>query len=343
MLAIIADDLTGALDTGAPFAGRGLRTEVALNVAAIAGAVAEEPEVLTINLGSRELDAVSAGALASQAIGALPAGTRVFKKVDSRLKGHVAAELDPIPYRAALVAPAIPEFGRVVRAGHVAGFGVEQPINVASRLGDHAERCSIPDIASADEMRLALQIADSEGVDLLVGARGLAEALAEQMSERHDPDLAELPKGRAVFVIGSRDPITLVQIASLRDAEPDIDHRAAPNGVVPDEPAGDRPLVLIQATVGAEDVSSLQVSTNLASGVHPVLTASATTLLLCGGATAEAVLSEMGITRFRLLGECLPGLGLAYAGGQCIIAKSGGFGTPDTLVTLAARLQGDMG
>ncbi len=65
-------------------------------------------------------------------------------------------------------------------------------------------------------------------------------------------------------------------------------------------------------------------------------------LLLCGGATAEAVLARLGVTGFRLMGECLPGLGLAYAGGQCIIAKSGGFGAPDTLRTIAGHTLGDM-
>ncbi len=34
------------------------------------------------------------------------------------------------------------------------------------------------------------------------------------------------------------------------------------------------------------------------------------------------------------------GSGLAHAKGQCIIAKSGGFGQPDTLVKLAEKLHG---
>ncbi len=85
-------------------------------------------------------------------------------------------------------------------------------------------------------------------------------------------------------------------------------------------------------------IPSDAVAQNLAVSVHPRLTAQARTLLLCGGATAEAVLARMGITCFRLEGECLPGLGLAYAGGQCIIAKSGGFGGPETLANLAGKL-----
>ncbi len=51
MLAILADDLTGALDTAAPFAARGMHAEVVLTVDAIEEALREKPAVLSINLG----------------------------------------------------------------------------------------------------------------------------------------------------------------------------------------------------------------------------------------------------------------------------------------------------
>ena len=108
MLAIIADDLTGALDTAAPFASRGLHCEVALTVEAIARAVSEDPAVLSVDISSREMTPGAAQAAMAAALALLPPGTTIFKKIDSRLKGHVADELDVIPYRFALVAPAIP-------------------------------------------------------------------------------------------------------------------------------------------------------------------------------------------------------------------------------------------
>lgn len=341
MLAIVADDLTGALDTSAPFAGRGLHTEIALEVDAIGEALALEPDVLSINLGSRELDEARARALAKAAYDALPPGTRVFKKVDSRLKGHVAAELDPLTYRMALVAPAIPAFGRVVQDGQVRGFGVESPITIAERLGRHAARSRIVDASSDEDMDSALDFAETEGMDVLVGARGLAEALALRMSGGNAVSLSVPPPGPGLFVIGSHDPITLAQIDQLLTSR-DVDFLPAPNGRLDLSASGGKSLVVVQATPGAEVISSQEVSANLASGVYPEFTSSARTLLLCGGATAEAVLARMGIRRFRLDGECLPGLGLAYAGNQCIIAKSGGFGVPDTLAVLAARMLRDM-
>ena len=107
MLAILADDLTGALDSAAPFAARGLHVEVALAAAAVGAALGAAagaaPDVLSINLGTRELAPAAAQREVAAALQALPAGTRLFKKVDSRLKGHIAAELDAVSYRSSLV------------------------------------------------------------------------------------------------------------------------------------------------------------------------------------------------------------------------------------------------
>jgi D-threonate/D-erythronate kinase len=216
MLAILADDLTGALDTAAPFAARGMHVEVALSTGAIGEALRETPQVLSINLASREIDADAAMRQAKRALAVLPAGARLFKKVDSRLKGHVAAELDAIDYQTALVAPAIPAFGRIVKDGCVAGFGVDMPISIAEKLGSHAARATIPDIASQNEMRLWLERADETGIDLLVGARGLAEALAEAMSG-HAPAPLKSPQVRA---FSSSVRVTRLPLRRLRHCLP---------------------------------------------------------------------------------------------------------------------------
>lgn len=334
MLAILADDLTGALDSAAPFAGRGLRTDIALDRNAIAGIVAEQPDVVSINLNTREISADAARAETAAVIALLPPGTKLFKKVDSRLKGNIAAELDAIPFIRALVAPAIPEFGRIVEAGCVTGFGIDIAIVVAERLGRHVENTIVPDTLVSADMDVVLAAAESYGTDLLIGARGLAEALARRMTTRDIADAASIPAGSATFVIGSRDPITLAQIDALR-ASSVLHYLPAPNGRLAGAPPSGAQLTLIQATTGANDVSPQIVADTLADGLREKLSASTDTLLLSGGATAEAVLRGLGFSRLRLHGECLPGLGLASAHGRCIIAKSGGFGQPDTLKTIA--------
>ena len=338
MLAILADDLTGALDTAAPFAARGMHVEVAMSIDAIDEALQETPDVLSVDLRSREIGAEAARRAVEAVLAALPPETRLFKKVDSRLKGHIQPELDAMSYRSALVAPAIPTFGRIVKDGCVTGFGVDTPISVAEKLGPHAARATIPDTVSQDDMVLWLERAGEMGIDLLVGARGLAEALADEMSGRAPPRAAEIPAGPGLFVVGSRDPITLEQIARLRSGG-DLRYLPAPNGRLEAASADGSELTLVQAVRGEAAVTSEEVSHALAESVCPELVEAASTLLLSGGATAEAVLARMGIARFRLLGECLPGLGLAHAQGHCIIAKSGGFGQPDTLREIADRLR----
>jgi uncharacterized protein YgbK (DUF1537 family) len=334
MLVILADDLTGALDSAAPFAGRGLRTHVALDLRAIGSIINNHPDVLSINLNSREISADEARATSAAVIAMLPAGYRLFKKVDSRLKGNIAAELDAIPFSRPLVAPAIPEFGRIVEGGCVTGFGIDNPIAISGRLGPHAARAQIPDTRTVADLDSVLAAAEADGTDLLVGARGLAEALARRMTSRIEAKAATIPSGRLTFVVGSRDPITLGQIGFLR-ASHRLNYLAAPNGQVDAAIDTDADLTLVQATAGMEDIDPQHVSEALAGGLATSLAASDNTLLLSGGATAEAVLRRLGLSSLRLHGECLPGLGLASSGGRCIIAKSGGFGHPDTLKIVA--------
>jgi D-threonate/D-erythronate kinase len=342
VLVIVADDLTGALDTAAPFAARGLHTEVVLKVGAVAHALALSPDVLSINLASREGPREESFRAMRQVTEMLPPQVRLFKKIDSRLKGHIASELDAIFYRRALVAPAIPSFGRVVRNGHIDGFGVVTPVSIADVLGHHAARALIPDALKQEDLVRALETAEAGGIDLLVGARGLAEALAYRMTGRVDAELVAPPVGASLFVIGSHDRITIEQVEQLRRLDMVAFH-PAPNGVMAASAPASAPMILVQATEGETQISSDEVSMNLAASVHPRLTSKVRTMLLCGGATAEAVLARMGIECFRLEGECMPGLGLAHAEGQCIIAKSGGFGQPDTLAKLAEQLHGGRG
>uniref|UniRef100_UPI003101AF31 four-carbon acid sugar kinase family protein n=1 Tax=Neorhizobium sp. EC2-8 TaxID=3129230 RepID=UPI003101AF31 len=342
MLVILADDLTGALDCAAPFAGRGLHTEIALSPKAIELALQAGPAVLSVNLGSREVEAEAARQATTAALSSLPSDIVLFKKIDSRLKGNIAAELDATPFRLALVAPAIPDFGRNVRAGNVEGFGLDKPLKIADALGAHAERAIIPDTLSQADMLDVLAAGREAGTDLLVGARGLAEALASQMTGRRTAEPAVPKPGPALFVIGSRDPITLAQIEELRGSVAP-DYIAAPNGRPERVTLPQHPITLVQATPGETDDPPLLVSERLAASIVPDMTAPVATLLLSGGVTAEAVLKMMNVSRFQLLGECLPGLGLAYVDGQCIIAKSGGFGPRTTLCEIARATMGEKG
>lgn len=334
-LAIIADDLTGALDSAAPFAAAPGGVVVTSHPDALPQALARGAAVVAVSTRSREVAPAEAEAAVAAVLAALPAATRVFKKVDSRLKGNVAAELAPFAGAPMLVAPAIPEFGRMVVEGALTGFGVSAPIPVRPRLGGAAAHAMVPETRSHADMLEALAVAGEAAV--LVGARGLAAALAEAMGLPPAPRFAagDLPHPLAI-VVGSTDPITEAQVEALGACAPGLAAVAAPAGHLPVPPAGppaDLTLLHTAPGDGPAEASAI-VAARFAAGAVPWLQR-VRGLVLTGGATAEAVFDALGLTVLDLNGEALPGMPLVAAGTFMAVTKSGGFGAPDALCRLA--------
>jgi uncharacterized protein YgbK (DUF1537 family) len=126
---ILADDLTGAADCAIAFARHGMHSVVAWG-----DSPAGEATVVSVDVDSRRFPAGAAVGrqLAAQAAHWRP-GMRLYKKIDSTLRGHLAAELaaqlgalaaggGPAPL--AVVAPAFPATGRVTLGGRVMVNGV---------------------------------------------------------------------------------------------------------------------------------------------------------------------------------------------------------------------------
>lgn len=119
---IIADDLTGAADTGAGFARAGLATLVALRPTQKLPA----GDVLVLSTESRHLPREAAAERVRRAVAQI---TRylggdppwIYKKVDSTLRGHpgpeLAAVMEAMGLERALVAPAFPAQGRTTAGG----------------------------------------------------------------------------------------------------------------------------------------------------------------------------------------------------------------------------------
>jgi uncharacterized protein YgbK (DUF1537 family) len=89
---IIADDLTGAADCGSAFVRHGLDAVVSW------GDIDPDASILAVDADSRHLPA---GAAAACQVAALAAhwrpGMRLYKKIDSTLRGQPAAELAAKP------------------------------------------------------------------------------------------------------------------------------------------------------------------------------------------------------------------------------------------------------
>lgn len=121
-LGVIADDLTGANDTGVQFARQGARTLVPLDWHDLGG-LGRRADVLVLNTNSRALPADVAARRARVAAEALRKARVevIYKKIDSTFRGNVGAELEAIldvyPAPLAVLAPSFPPAGRAVRDG----------------------------------------------------------------------------------------------------------------------------------------------------------------------------------------------------------------------------------
>ncbi len=118
-VAIIADDLTGAADTGVQFARAGYRTAVAFRGAPIPPA--EDLDAVALDTDSRTMPAGFAAKRVLEAGYAVQRARIVYKKLDSTLRGPVAAELaaalGATGRDLAVVAPAFPAAGRTTVEG----------------------------------------------------------------------------------------------------------------------------------------------------------------------------------------------------------------------------------
>ena len=116
---IIADDFTGANDTGVQLKRRGYATEVVF----VKQRKQLNHESLVIDTESRYLEGEKAAEVMRQALEEvdLNAFTYIIKKVDSTLRGNIAEEIRALDriYGSELVAvaPSLPELGRITEGG----------------------------------------------------------------------------------------------------------------------------------------------------------------------------------------------------------------------------------
>ncbi|WP_244204245.1 four-carbon acid sugar kinase family protein [Streptomyces africanus] len=143
----LADDLSGAAETAVA-----LRSPARILLGPVPGPVASAPgESLVLDLDSRQLPGDRAAGAVRDATRSVPAGTVLFKKVDSLLRGNLAAEAAAYARGSAgvVIATALPPARRTVRDGvvHLDGTPLHEtsawraetrpaPRSVAAALGD---------------------------------------------------------------------------------------------------------------------------------------------------------------------------------------------------------------
>src|SRR5215212_4460698 len=118
LIAVIADDLTGAADTGVQFVHAGYRTAVFFRVTQ---KLADDLDAVAFDTDSRTMPAGFAAKRVLDAAHVSRGARIVYKKLDSTLRGNIAAELAAVLNAArrdpAVVAPAFPAAGRTTAGG----------------------------------------------------------------------------------------------------------------------------------------------------------------------------------------------------------------------------------
>jgi uncharacterized protein YgbK (DUF1537 family) len=347
--AIIADDLTGALDTGTPFVAAGLSVAVAVDVEAAQDAISTGCDVLVINTASRALserEAAERVRSAAEVIRDVKPSV-VMKKIDSRLKGNVAAESlalkKALGLKTILVAPAIPDQERVTYRGCVVGRGVNRPLPIATLFASSADSVVVADAEHDSDLDQIV-----EGHDWLttlgVGARGLGAAFARRLGETGRWPMMEFTATpRTLFAFGSRDPITSVQMNRLEASGALRVLTDAPMGEI--ECGEGLALPALLRCTGEMEADAALVARRFADGVKVVLDDTRPEMLMVGGGdTALAVFQALGVRVLAPKGEIeagIPWFDVSAPDGpqfRCAV-KSGGFGNPDSLLKLVLRNQ----
>ncbi|MBW9056365.1 four-carbon acid sugar kinase family protein [Rhizobium mesosinicum] len=347
-VAIIADDLTGSLDTGTPFVEAGLSVAVAIDVGAAGKALETGAEVVVVNTASRALPEAEAAARVRAVAGTLrAAGSAIFmKKIDSRLKGNVAVEsialADVLGLKTILMAPAIPDQERITYRGCVVGRGVDHPLPIADLFAGSGRDVMVAD--AEDDADLDIVVAENDWLSTLaVGARGLGSALARRLggTTRLTPEF--LTARKTLFAFGSRDPITAAQMDRLEASGALRVVVDAPMGVV--EGGEGLALPALVRCTGEMKSDVTLVAARFAQGVKSVIADTNPDMIMVGGGdTALAVFRELGVSVLLPKGEIeagVPWFDVTGADGRqfrCAV-KSGGFGNSDSLLRLIVRNQ----
>ncbi len=154
-LLIVGDDLSGTADCAVTCANVGLDSVVVLGVQA--DAALAEADVLALDADTRAMGAEEAARINAAACRANLAGRKLYKKIDSTLRGNVAAEIAALTEAGmAIVAPAFPAAGRTTVKGRQFVFGVPVEESEVWRNEQIAGRADLVAMLTQAGMKVAL-------------------------------------------------------------------------------------------------------------------------------------------------------------------------------------------
>jgi len=370
----IADDLTGAMDTGVGLAKAGLSAVITFSSCATI-----ESDAVVVTTDSRA-DAATDAYRRVRAVGERYQDYLIYKKIDSTLRGNIAAELqallDATRIVHTVVCPAFPAIRRTVEKGRLLVDGV--PVEETQFATDPVSPVRKSDIGEILKTGsgIATEYIDIRAVEKgpahvaqtvnsssarALGSGGLGAQIP--LAYGHEPRAAAIPAtpdGPALIAVGSRNDVSVRQLRRLLDALDPPLVKAEPrefrtrDGRTPriNQLAHEIEDLLSNNRVVVLSSSLSQFSPQMRHTMAPVLGGIITRVLetrppaglfLCGGDVARSVCGDTGIQALRILGDLQPGViagevvGDNYTGMR-VVTKAGGFGDENAMIKVAHHL-----
>jgi D-threonate/D-erythronate kinase len=346
-LRLIADDLTGALDTAVQFARPGRPIPVFLN----GRLPASMPGSFAVDSCTRELDGDAATSIASRlafVLEPLP-GTLSFKKMDSLLRGHPGAELAAVlgaaPARHCIVAPAFPVHGRVTRGGlqwaHSDGQWRESGEDLRATLRSRGVAVALARPGDGVPEGVSLWDAETDGDLRHIAQAGLA--LQSPVLWCGSGGLAAAIAGGPVPSFGALERPTLVLVGTDHPASAaQLD--ACGEHVLKLDDGGDAGSALVSARLDGPGVAVVHFEVpfgldragacaRIARGMSGLTRRirAPRSLVVTGGETLRGLCLCLGVERIDGVGQIFPGVPVSILrGGRWdgvpLASKSGAFG-----------------
>lgn len=252
-LLILADDFTGALDTGVQFSTRGAKTVVSTETEDAYRAIADDVEVLVLNTESRHLSTEESYRKIKRIMDeaqkrAIPF---IYKKVDSALRGNVSAELNAImdayPDETISFLPSYPAMKRVLIDGTFyidqvpvaesifaddpyepvtesnllkrlkTERGIEATLIKDNQLPEEPTGVLVFDSTTDEELQVQGDFLQKhQKLKVTVGCAGFANVLAQQLFPEGKTPKYSLTKP-VVVISGSVNPVTQAQVDHIEE------------------------------------------------------------------------------------------------------------------------------
>lgn len=362
-IGIIADDLTGACDVAACLAATG--GAVPVISCGSDGSLEARTGLYVINTQSRLLSAAKSRAVLKSVGKCLASKQVLFKKIDTALRGPIGAELEglleAVGDRRVVIAPALPNIGRVTREGvqydndlpvHLSVYGADpvSPIDSSEIakvfLKTGQAKFVVRDaVTNEDLQKIVSDYLDGTKV-VLVGSLGLADALAASLENETTRQPITSRSARPMLICGSAYERSHQQIdlAVTKVGATVIDIDPLGESTVEQKKQGpaNRPLI-VKINRGRCTRAKYEPWEILSPFIEKVMAIIETHrpdgLGIIGGQTAYEMLNSLEVTGIRIYGKL--GEVAAYGrlmggtlGERPIVLKGGSVGTEDEVVRM---------